>query len=128
MVEMSYDDIKIVNVEEPDWTALEKMLPPEYSPDGFMWMGTLELPDGTLINEYKHGITRKSFAIGQNARVYLYFCGAYRETTLRNALYLVFQDIYRLGADPQTPYNQAYIDRRDSCLRNANCGEDRRQP
>jgi hypothetical protein len=75
----------------PDWTPLERLIGTELM-GHFMWMGEIELSDGTAVHAYKHRSTRRYFHLGEDGRAFRYTKrGAYREIDPSDALVDMFE-------------------------------------
>ena len=94
---------------EPDWKPLESALPAEWC-GGFMWMSRFAQGE-TVIELYKHGITRRYLNLDQKGSAWQYDSEArtYRPEPLPVAIESVYRDIERLGAERSTVYDAAYI-------------------
>ena len=106
--------------DEDVWAALHQVMPEPWRL-GFMFMGVIA--QGALrIFDYKHGITRRCLSLDNSGRVYRYDPGTQNyvpQTDATAAIEGVFEDIERLGATRETPYDEAYRQRRDDCLADA---------
>jgi hypothetical protein len=60
-----------VNHDRPHWVPILAMVGPELT-GWFMWMGELELSDGTRVHAYKHRDTRRYLHIGVDGRTFYY--------------------------------------------------------
>lgn len=58
--------------DKPDWGPLEDLLCSDQLCAHFMWMGDLELEDGTIVNEYKHRWTRQYLHLAGDGRAFSY--------------------------------------------------------
>jgi hypothetical protein len=99
-----------------DWDPLERVLPLEQCA-GFMFMGH----DGD-IRMYKHGITRRYLLIDSRAYCYRYRAYAkkkYTRISRKDAIAWVFEDIEKMNATPETPYDDDYIAKKHKALAEA---------
>lgn len=99
---------------DPNWQPLEKAIPAEYL-DGFMWMNSTHT-ESTIIEHYKHGITRRYLNIDLDGNFYVYKCGQYVLIEKSEALSHVYADIFKMNATPSTAYDQNYICNRNKAL------------
>jgi hypothetical protein len=83
--------------DEPDWTALQRLVEMEVMGD-FMWMGEIALADGTAVHMYKHYWTRRYLHLGDDGRAFYYVWpdkdvgpDMYREVEPRIAFERVFE-------------------------------------
>ena len=53
--------------DTPDWDPLRVFLCGD-----FMWMHDVQLDDGTLLNAYKHRITRRYLHLAEDGRAFVY--------------------------------------------------------
>ncbi len=60
----------MLRVEDPEWEPLLNFAP-EHVVD-FMWMGTMELTDGTRLQAYKHYWTREYLHLDNEGRAFVY--------------------------------------------------------
>jgi len=102
---------------EPDWKPLESALPTAWC-GGFMWM-TRITQGGTVIELYKHGITRRYLNLDHRGGAWRYDHeeNVYRPEPLDPAIEAVFQDLELCGADRSTVYDTAYLSARNRRLR-----------
>lgn len=102
---------------EPDWKPLESALPAAWW-GGFMWMSRAAQGE-TVIEAYKHGITRRYLNLDHQGCAWQYDSEAktYRPQPLPVAIESVYRDIERLGAERSTVYNDAFIAARNRKLR-----------
>ena len=56
----------------PDWKPLETILGSDELCAYFMWMFEVELADGTVLNAYKHRLTRCYLHLAADGRTYYY--------------------------------------------------------
>jgi hypothetical protein len=61
----------MTNRDEPEWEPLERLIGMRLS-DWFMWMGEVELEDGTLVQMYKHQWTRRYIHLSEDHRAFWY--------------------------------------------------------
>ena len=91
---------------EPDWDPLHGVLPFEHC-HGFMWMARANW-DGAIIEQYKHGITRRYLMLSHDGRAFLYRAKRYVEIPTQRAIDRVFEGIEEMGATRATRYDDAY--------------------
>jgi hypothetical protein len=79
--------------DKPDWGPLEDLLCSDALCAHFMWMGDIELEDGTIVNEYKHRWTRQYLHLADDGRSFNYAGQEhYREVDVILAIGAVFMD------------------------------------
>lgn len=61
---------KLLRVEAPEWEPLLSLAPDHV--DDFMWMGTVQLTDGTRLQLYKHYWTRRSLHLSEDGRAFVF--------------------------------------------------------
>ena len=107
---------------EPDWKPLEGALPAEWC-GGFMWI-TRITQGATVIELYKHGITRRYLNLDHDGGAWRYEReeNVYRPEPLDAAVEAVFEDIELCGADRSTVYDTAYLTGRNRKLRDRGWG------
>jgi hypothetical protein len=72
------------------------------------------------INQYKHGISRRYLLLDDEGRAYQAFGrNEFREVPIEEALALVEAPLKELGATLETPYDSAYVRRKEAALREA---------
>ena len=99
---------------EPNWKPLEARLSPARCA-GFMFMGSLN-----GINQYKHGISRQYLLLDDEGRAYQTFGkGEFREVPIAEALARVEAPLIEMGETLETPYDLAYLRRKEAALREA---------
>jgi hypothetical protein len=99
---------------EPNWKPLEARLGPAHCA-GFMFMGRVN-----RINHYKHGISRRYILLDDEGRAYQEFGrNEFREVPIEEALALVEAPLRELGETLETPYDSAYLHRKEAALREA---------
>ena len=99
---------------EPNWKPLEARLGPARCA-GFMFMGRVN-----SINQYKHGISRRYLLLDDEGRAHQAFGrNQFREIPFEEALALVEAPLKGLGATLETPYDSAYVRRKEAALREA---------
>jgi len=77
--------------KKPDWRPLENLLCSDELCAHFMWMGDIELEDGTIVNEYKHRWTRQYLHLADDGRAFIYVGDErYQEADLTLAIGAVF--------------------------------------
>jgi hypothetical protein len=99
---------------EPNWKPLETQLGPARCA-GFMFMGRVN-----GINQYKHGISRRYLFLDDEGRAYQAAGRSeFREVAVEEALALVEAPLKELGGTFETPYDSAYVRRKEAALREA---------
>ena len=97
---------------EPNWKPLEARLGITRCA-GFMFMGRVH-----GINQYKHGISRRYLLLDDEGRAYeVGGRNEFREIPIAEALARVEEPLKDMGETLETPYDSAYIDRKDAALR-----------
>jgi hypothetical protein len=82
----------------PDWSALEELLGADALCGQFMWMHDVLLDDGTVLNAYKHRITRRYFHLADDGRAFVYTTDdRYHEVDPHAAIKAVFAGWERHG-------------------------------
>lgn len=71
--------------ESPIWEPLEEVIA-KYVTGPFMWMGEVELANGTRLQAYKHGHTRNYVHLGPDGEAYLYSDERYLEADVAEEL------------------------------------------
>lgn len=72
------------------------------------------------INQYKHGISRQYLLLDDEGRAYeAVGRNEFREIPIVEALAQVEEPLKDMGETLETPYDSAYIDRKDAALREA---------
>ena len=61
---------KILRVDAPEWEPLLNLAPDHV--DDFMWMGTVQLTDGTRLQMYKHYWTRGYLHLAEDGRAFVF--------------------------------------------------------
>jgi len=61
---------KILRVNAPEWEPLLSLAPDHV--DDFMWMGTVQLTDGTRLQMYKHYWTRDYLHLAEDGRAFVF--------------------------------------------------------
>ncbi|HEX6781027.1 MAG TPA: hypothetical protein VF125_03245 [Solirubrobacterales bacterium] len=61
---------KILQVEAPEWEPLLNLAPDHVG--DFMWMGTVQLTDGTRLQMYKHYWTRGYLHLSEDGRAFVF--------------------------------------------------------
>ena len=61
---------RILKVHAPEWEPLLSLAPDHV--DDFMWMGTVQLNDGTRLQMYKHYRTRDYLHLAEDGRAFVY--------------------------------------------------------
>ena len=99
---------------EPNWKPLEARLGPARCA-GFMFMGRVN-----GINQYKHGISRRYLLLDDEGRAYRAFGrDEFREVPIEEALAVVEAPLKKMGESLETPYDSAYVRRKEAALREA---------
>src|SRR5215471_5964377 len=96
---------------EPNWKPLEARLGPARCA-GFMFMGRLN-----GVNQYKHGISRRYLFLDDEGRAYKRIGREFREVPFEEALTIVEARLKELGETLETPYESAYVGRKEAALR-----------
>jgi hypothetical protein len=77
----------------PNWGPLESLLGSDLLCGYFMWMGDIELEDGTILDAYKHHVTRDYLHLASDGRAFRYTpAGRYREVDVCTLIGEVFAD------------------------------------
>src|SRR5437867_5653447 len=98
---------------DPNWKPHELRLgAPRCA--GFMFMGRLN-----GINQYKHGISRRYLFLDDEGRAYQAIGREFREVPFEEALALIEAPLKELGETLETPYDSAYVGRKEAALREA---------
>jgi hypothetical protein len=99
---------------EPNWKPLEARLGATRCV-GFMFMGRAH-----GINHYKHGISRRYLLLDDEGRAYQTVGrDGCREIPIEEALAVVEAPLKELGETLETPYDSAYVLRKEAALREA---------
>ncbi len=61
---------RILKVDAPEWEPLLSLAPDHV--DDFMWMGTVQLTDGTRLQMYKHYWTRGYLHLSEDGRAFVF--------------------------------------------------------
>lgn len=61
---------KVLPIDAPEWEPLLNLAPDHVA--DFMWMGTIQLTDGTRIQAYKHYWTRDYLHLSEDGRAFVY--------------------------------------------------------
>jgi hypothetical protein len=61
---------RILKVERPEWEPLLNLAPDHV--EDFMWMGTVQLTDGTRLQMYKHYWTRGYLHLAEDGRAFIF--------------------------------------------------------
>lgn len=61
---------KLLRVDAPEWEPLLSLAPDHV--DDFMWMGTVQLADGTRLQMYKHYWTRSYLHLSEDGRAFVF--------------------------------------------------------
>jgi hypothetical protein len=99
---------------KPNWKPLEARLGPARCA-GFMFMGRVN-----GINQYKHGLSRRYLFLDDDGQAYeAAGRDQFREIPFDEALARVAAPLDEMGETLETPYDSAYISRKDEALRAA---------
>ncbi len=99
---------------ESNWKPLEARLGPARCV-GFMFMGRVN-----GIYQYKHGITRRYLFLDADGRAFeAAGRNEFREIPFEEALARIEMPLKEMGETLETPYDSAYIARKDAALRAA---------
>jgi len=102
------------NLVESNWKPLEERLGSTRCA-GFMFMGRVN-----GINQYKHGISRQCLFLDDEGRAYeAAGRNGFREIPIEEAIARVEAPLQEMGETLETPYDTAYIRRKDAALREA---------
>jgi hypothetical protein len=91
---------KLADLDDPVW---EPLLVAVGGRDAgwYMWMGAIELSDGSLVHGYKHRTTRRYAHLGEDGRAWKYLGdGRYREIDVDHAVHLALAGWEELDDDP----------------------------
>jgi len=104
----------VSNLVESNWKPLEERLGSTRCA-GFMFMGRVN-----GINQYKHGISRRYLFLDDEGRTYeAAGRNGFREIPVEEAIARVEAPLQEMGETLETPYDSAYISRKDAALREA---------
>ena len=98
---------------ERNWKPLEARLGRARCA-GFMFKGRLN-----GVNPYKHGISRRYLFLDHEGRAYQPIGREFQEVPFEEALALVEAPLKELGETLETPYDSAYVGRKEAALREA---------
>ena len=99
---------------EANWKPLESRLGVARCA-GFMFMGY-----SNGINQYKHGLSRRYLFLDDEGSAYeAAGRNAFREVPFDEALARVEEPLKELGETLETPYDDAYVNRKEAALRAA---------
>ena len=102
------------NLVESNWKPLEERLGSTRCA-GFMFMGRVR-----GINQYKHVISRQYLFLDDEGRAYeAAGRNGFREIPIEEAIARVEAPLQEMGETLETPYDSAYISRKDAALREA---------
>jgi hypothetical protein len=91
---------KILRVDAPEWEPLLSLAPDHV--DDFMWMGSVQLVDGTRLQMYKHYWTRDYLHLSDDGRAFVFVPKTrYREV---NPSWLLMR-VLRKERDPESRYS-----------------------
>jgi hypothetical protein len=83
----------------PNWHPLLDLLGEQLVCE-FMWMGQIDLADGTAVHAYKHALTRRYVYAGEDGRTFAFtLSGQYRPAPPYDAICAAFDDWERLTGD-----------------------------
>ena len=102
---------------EPDWGPLEAAIPERWC-GGFMWMYRDD-HDGTTIELYKHGITRRYLNLDHSGGAWRATDDGYERIPLTEAIDHVFEGLEEMGWTRETVYDEEFIRRKHEALRKA---------
>ncbi len=100
---------------EPNWGPLEGALPREWC-GGFMWMRRTQ-QEGTTIELYKHGITRRYLNLSAGGSAYRYTGSRYVSIDVDEALEEVFDGLEEMGWARETAYDDEFVARKYATFR-----------
>jgi len=100
---------------EPDWGPLERALPVEWC-GGFIWMSRVD-QDGSVIELYKHGITRRYLNLDHEGGSYRYNGKGYDPIDLDSGIEWVLGELEDMGWTRETVYDDAFIAAKYQALR-----------
>ncbi len=103
--------------DDPDWGPLEAAIPREWC-GGFMWMNRTSF-EGTTIELYKHGITRRYLNLDHDGGAWRYVHPRFEPVPLPEAVDDVFRGLEATGYDRTTVYDDEFIRRKHAELRAA---------
>ncbi len=103
--------------DDPDWGPLEAAIPREWC-GGFMWMNRTTF-EGTTIELYKHGITRRYLNLDHDGGAWRYVHPRFEPVPLPEAVDNVFCGLEAMGYDRTTVYDDEFIRRKHAELRAA---------
>ena len=99
---------------ESNWKPLEERLGTTRCA-GYMFMGRVN-----GVNQYKHGISRRYLFLDDEGRAYeAAGRNVFREIPVEEAIARVEAPLQEMGETLETPYDSAYISRKDAALREA---------
>ena len=99
---------------ESNWKPLEERLGTTRCA-GFMFMGRVN-----GVNQYKHGISRRYLFLDDEGRAYeAAGRNVFHEIPVEEAIARVEAPLQEMGETLETPYDSAYISRKDAALREA---------
>jgi hypothetical protein len=91
---------KLLRVDAPEWEPLLSLAPDHV--DDFMWMGTVQLTDGTRLQMYKHYWTRGYLHLAEDGRAFVFVPKTRYEEV--NPPWLLMR-VLRQRVDPQNRYS-----------------------
>ena len=81
----------LLQYAEPEWKPLEALVGLELAA-WFMWMCSVQLADGAVVQAYKHAATRRYLHLAVDGRAFVYTPERdYREVARRQAIVLAFE-------------------------------------
>jgi hypothetical protein len=91
---------RILKVDAPEWEPLLNFAPDHIG--DFMWMGTVQLTDGTRLQAYKHYWTRDYLHLAEDGRTFVFVPKARYEEV--NPPWLLMR-VLRTELDPKLRYS-----------------------
>lgn len=91
---------RLLKVDAPEWEPLLNLAPDHI--DDFMWMGTVQLTDGTRLQLYKHYWTRRSLHLAEDGRAFIFVPKTRYEEV--NPPWLLMR-VLRTELDPELRYS-----------------------
>jgi hypothetical protein len=89
-----------LKVDAPEWEPLLNLAPDHV--DDFMWMGTVQLTDGTRLQLYKHYLTRSYLHLSEDGRAFVFVPKTRYEEV--NPPWLLMR-VLRTELDPELRYS-----------------------
>jgi hypothetical protein len=102
---------EIRQCDNPEWGPLEALLGSDDLCSHFMWMGDVELEDGTILNAYKHSWTRRYLHLADDGRTFDYLSDVVDGDGYRRMEpYLAMGEVFaRWGCCEPTPEERAAL-------------------